>query len=94
VNVVPVHGLVLIKAPPGKTLHTGARVAALKMGKGFVPLTQARQIPTGSQIDARRGTLTLVSATGVKKKVQKGTFSGALFTVTQTATGRTRASRR
>jgi hypothetical protein len=87
VNVMPVSGVVLIKTPPGKTSHAALSAAALKIGKGFVPLTQPRQIPAASQIDARRGTLTLVSATGVKKKVQKGTFSGALFTVTQTAKG-------
>ncbi len=87
VNVAPVSGVVLIKTPPGQALPAGTRAPNLKIGNGFVPLTQARQIPARSQIDARRGTLTLVSATGVKKKLQKGTFSGALFTVTQTAKG-------
>jgi hypothetical protein len=87
VNVTPTGGHVLIKPPGGKALHFGARAAQIKTGKGFVPLTQARQIPAGSQIDARRGKLTLVSATGVRHKLQKATFSGAIFRVSQTGSG-------
>ena len=57
VNVKPVSGLVFIRPPAGKSLgHVvrGLARAALAKGQGFVPLTEARQIPTGSQIDADR----------------------------------------
>ena len=50
----------------------------------FVPLTSATKIPSGSTIDALKGTLSLTSATGVGKKTQTGTFGGAVFKVTQT----------
>jgi hypothetical protein len=87
VNVAPSGGHVLIKPPRGKSLHLVGRATKIKTGAGFVPLTQTRQIPAGSQIDARRGTLTLVSATGVHHKLQKATFSGAIFSVSQTGSG-------
>jgi hypothetical protein len=87
VDVMPVSGLVLIKPPPGKKLGPAgdAHAGALSKGQGFVPLTEARQIPTGSQIDARRGTLAITSATDVKRKTQTGTFSAGLFKLTQGA---------
>ena len=33
------------------------RPTRLTKGQGFIPLTEARQVPTGSQIDARQGTI-------------------------------------
>jgi hypothetical protein len=90
VNVAPVSGLVLIKPPPGKKLGpaTDASAAALSKGQGFVPLTEARQIPTGSQIDARRGSLAVTTAAFKRHgKLQRGTFGGGLFKLTQTAFG-------
>jgi hypothetical protein len=53
----------------------------------FVPLTSATKIPSGATIDALKGTLSLTSATGVGKKLQTGTFGGAVFKVTQTKGG-------
>ena len=47
VNVSPVSGHVFILLPPGKSLGVGDR-SALAKGQGFVPLTEARQIPTGA----------------------------------------------
>ena len=87
-NVIPASGLVLIKPPPGKTLH-GIRTAlsGLTKGKGFVPLTQARQIPDGSQIDARAGTLKVVVATGQRRRTQLATLGGGLFSLSQARTG-------
>jgi hypothetical protein len=57
VNVAPVSGEVFVKLPAG-----AARAAQVK-GRGFIPLRQARQIPVGSLLDTRRGTVRLVSAT-------------------------------
>jgi hypothetical protein len=87
-NVTPVSGLVLIKPPPGKTLHAiGAAAPGLVKGKGFVPLTQARQIPDGSQIDARAGTLKVVVANGQRRHTQLATLAGSVFSLSQTRTG-------
>ncbi len=52
-------------------------------GHRIQPLTEARQIPSGSTIDARAGTLQLITATGTKGKTQAGIFNGGLFTTTQ-----------
>lgn len=91
-NVALVSGAVLIKLPPGESLQPSSRSgrprAALVGPPGFVPLTEVRQIPLGSQIDARLGTLRLTTASGVRKKLQTATLSGAIFTVAQTRSGR------
>jgi hypothetical protein len=77
-----VHGLVLIKFPPGKGPH-----AAFKKGQGFIPLTEPRQLPVGTEVDSRRGTLNVTTATVKigkhKAKPQTGTVSGAIFKVSQ-----------
>jgi hypothetical protein len=87
-NVTPVSGLVLIKPPPGKTLHAiGAALSGLVKGKGFVPLTEARQIPVGSQIDARAGTLKVVVANGQRRHTQQATLAGSVFSLSQARTG-------
>jgi hypothetical protein len=49
----------------------------------LIPLTQARQLPSGTVINALQGTLDLVSATGRKHKSYRGTFGGAVFKTTQ-----------
>jgi len=90
VNVVPLSGIVYIRPPNGKVFRAVAAAASsnpLLKGQGFVPLTEARQLPTGSTIDARAGTLRLVAATGARgraAKTQSGIFGGGLFRPTQT----------
>lgn len=59
-----------------------ASSAALK-GQGFIPLTEARQIPVGSTLDTTTGTVRLTSATPRKNVLQSGDFSGGIFTVSQ-----------
>jgi hypothetical protein len=89
VDVAPVAGVVYVKPPPGKTL--AAWDAPLGKGAGFVQLTQARQIPAGSQVDARSGTLKLTAASATKNgTLQTGTFSGAIFGVAQDSRGITK----
>lgn len=83
-NVSVVKGLVLIKL------------------KGvFVPLTQLRQIPTNTEINALQGSIKIITAVpggsrsasdaAAKKKgktkTQNGTFSGAIFKITQARDG-------
>jgi hypothetical protein len=74
-----VKGIVYVKLPSS---------APVAKGQGFIPLTQARRLPTGTEVDARRGTLEIGAATGVRAgKLETGVFSGALFTVTQSRSG-------
>jgi len=79
--------------PPkiGKTLDvasfTGKVFVRLPHGKGFVALTQAQQLPVGSQIDARKGTIQLVAASVNAGKTQTGSFGGAVFALAQSAKG-------
>jgi hypothetical protein len=79
VNVAPVSGTVLIKLPSHKGHNASA---ALSKGVGFVPLTEARQIPVGSIIDASRGKVGLLTATATRNKTQTGDFTG-LFQLLQ-----------
>ncbi len=88
-NVKPISGLVLIKLPGGKAADLIAG-AALTKGQGFIPLTEARQLPAGTQVDSRAGTLQLVAASTRRDKTQTGTFGGAIFGITQARTGLTK----
>ena len=87
VNASPVSGVVFIKPPPGKSLGGAGDSAVLSKGQGFVPLTEARQIPTGSEIDALHGSLKIVTATGKVGKTQNATLAGGVFKLAQTRTG-------
>jgi alpha-tubulin suppressor-like RCC1 family protein len=73
VNLTPVSGKVFVRLPGSSS---------------FISLSQAGQLPTGSQIDSRYGSFKLTSATGKHRKLQSGTFSGAIVSVNQTRTGR------
>jgi TolB protein len=84
VDVHAVSGQVLIKLP-GRAAQARAAAAA-----GFVPLTQARQIPVGSLLDTRRGVVSLTSAAGSGKLTYAGSFHGAVFAVGQQARGQSR----
>jgi len=76
-------------APPtptpviGKTLNAtavkGKVLVRVPKAHGFVALSGAQQLPVGTQIDARRGTIKLLAASATAGKTQTGTFSGAVF---------------
>jgi hypothetical protein len=89
VDVAPVSGTVLVKLPASSVPY-GFSNNELTKGAGFVALTQARQLPTGTMIDARAGTLALTSATGHVGKTYSGTFSGAIFSISQDRSGLTK----
>ncbi|MGN6869636.1 MAG: beta strand repeat-containing protein [Solirubrobacteraceae bacterium] len=78
-------------SPPavGKTVNVTpvSGFVLIKINGKFVPLTGAEQIPSGSQIDARHGSLELITATGQKGKTQHGVFGGAIFKLTQAHNG-------
>jgi hypothetical protein len=88
--------LVLSRSTPspviGKTLNAtsvkGKVLVRLPKGHGFVALSGAQQLPVGTQIDARRGTIRLLAASQTAGKTQTGTFSGAVFKLGQTSKGR------
>ncbi len=80
--------------PPviGKTLNvtsvTGKVLVRLPQGHGFVALTEARQLPVGTQIDARGGAIQLLAASTGAGTTQTGTFGGAVFALAQSSKGR------
>ncbi len=97
-NVAPVSGIVYIKLPPGATLSSFSpsvfsfsalpreAYAALTKGQGFIPLTEARQIPFGSTLEASAGVAKITTATTAspKGKVQFGNFGAGIFKLLQT----------
>jgi hypothetical protein len=89
VNVSVVSGKVWIKLPPGfgGASDNVSASAALSKGQGFVPLTEARQIPTGSEIDTQHGTLKLVTAGLSVGKSQTATLTGGVYQTTQITKG-------
>jgi hypothetical protein len=85
-NLTPVSGMVYVKLP-GHT-HGIRTNAATAKGQGFIPLTDARQLPVGTEVDAREGKLKLTDATTKKTKhkgalTQSGLFYGGLFSIGQ-----------
>ena len=86
VDVAPVSGIVFFELPGG---GASDRLAGhLTKGIGFTPLTEARQLPLGTKIDARQGTLKLTAASGARRgKLQFGTFGGGLFRTAQDRAG-------
>jgi hypothetical protein len=82
VNVVPVAGDVFVKLAGGSAAH-----ASQAKGTGFIPLRLARQIPIGSTLDTRKGTVRLVSASNSTGGKQQGDFKGAFFATAQSRRG-------
>jgi sugar lactone lactonase YvrE len=76
VNVDVVKGTVLVAV-------RGSGARASQKGLTFVPLSEGRQIPTGSFLDTKRGTVELTSATGAGGKTQSGQFTSGIFQVLQ-----------
>ena len=60
------------------------------VGAKLVPLTEAKQLPSGAVVDARNGSLQMTAATGTEKKRETGTFGGAVFKLTQARAGASR----
>jgi hypothetical protein len=88
-NLEPAAGLVLVR--PGFLGPSGMSSAARWVsGPGFRPLTEARQLPVDSQIDARAGVLRLVVAGPNRRPTQQVTLAGGLFALAQSTQGPTR----
>lgn len=82
VNVKRVSGKVLVSVPGSSGARTSATVPGLK-GRRFVSLASVRQIPVGSFLDTRRGTVRLTSARDSRGTVQSGRFARGVFQVRQ-----------
>jgi hypothetical protein len=92
-NVSLVSGIVYIELPPGAKLSSLSALsslappdqafAALTKGQGFIPLTEARQIPVGSILDTSSGVARVTTATAAKGKVQSGDFGAGIFKLLQ-----------
>jgi hypothetical protein len=80
-NVRPVSGQVFVKLPPGATAARAS--AAISKGAGFIPLTQARQIPVGSILDTTGGTAALTAASPTRGRFYTGDFTGGIFQMLQ-----------
>jgi hypothetical protein len=65
--------------------------AAFQKGAAFVPLTEPRQLPAGTKVDARLGTIKLSAASSTKHgKLQTGTFNGGIWGLSQDRSGLTK----
>lgn len=88
-NLAPASGLVLVR--PGLLGPSGmSKAASLVSGPQFRPLTEARQLPIDSQIDARAGALRLVVAGVQGRQTQQITLAGGLFSLAQSSQAPTR----
>jgi hypothetical protein len=82
-----VSGKIFVKMPAGAAADVGAGEAITK-GQGFVQLTAPRQLPAGSQVDARAGTLAVTAAPATTNgKLQTGTFGGGVWGLSQDSRG-------
>ncbi|MGI8801347.1 MAG: IPT/TIG domain-containing protein [Solirubrobacteraceae bacterium] len=81
VNATPISGTVFILLP-GKGHVASAHASAAK-GVGFIPLTEARQLPVGATFDTTGGVARLTSATATRGRTQSGDFGSGVFKVLQ-----------
>ena len=87
VNVALVSGKVFVSVPAGSAFASLA-VPGIK-GRKFVALTAERQIPVGSLLDTRKGTVRLASASTKAGETFTGTFSAGVFAALQSRSGLT-----
>jgi hypothetical protein len=83
-NVEPVSGTVLVKLPQGASARRWKLGPA--QANGFIPLTEAKQLPLGSTLDTVNGRVVLqtAAAKGNSPKTQDGEFYSGVFTFGQT----------
>ena len=80
VNIEPVKGKVFVKLPKKK-----GRVSAAQSA-GFIPLEEAKNVPVGTIVDTRQGTVELTSAASLKATgpTQASQFFKGNFQIKQT----------
>jgi hypothetical protein len=85
-------------APPPPVLGQSVNVKPVSgqvfvlVGTKLVPLTQGQQLPSGSILDTRAGSLQLTTASTKRHKRETGVFGGAIFKLTQAHNGLTNLS--
>lgn len=89
VNLEPASGLVLIR-PPRANASPASAATTLAEGPSFHPLTEPRQLPIGSDVDARAGTFSLVMAGPPGPLTQRVTLTGGVFSLAQSTQGSSR----
>ncbi len=88
-DVKPVNGTVYVKLPPvaalGRAARAGAPLASesLSKGQGFIPLTQARQIPVGSILDTTAGTVAVTAASPTPGRLYTADITAGVFQLLQ-----------
>jgi hypothetical protein len=82
-NIAVKSGTVLVAVPPGTPAVSRRAARSSQKGLTFVPLLEARQVPIGSFLDTRRGTVTVQTATGSGNRTQQGDFLSGVFQVLQ-----------
>jgi hypothetical protein len=87
VDVTPVSGTVLVALPTTASASLAdppeAALASANKGLKFLPLTEARQIPVGSTLEATAGVAMITTATSNKGKTQEGEFGAGIFKLLQ-----------
>ncbi len=87
VDMAVTAGRVFIKLPPGATLSDTSTTRATDSQAvgtgGFIPLTEARQIPVGSIVDTTRGTVSITAATSERSRHYAGRFTAGVFKLLQ-----------
>ena len=85
VNVATVSGTVLlgVKGTAARSGSAGGLGQSSQKGISFIPLSEASQVPVGSFLDTRKGTVRLQSARDLRGTRQAGTFFKSLFQVRQ-----------
>jgi hypothetical protein len=63
-------------------------VKVLDLDGGYIPLEDARSLPTGTVVDTRGGTVELSSALDARGATQTGRFWGGVFEIRQTKEGK------
>jgi hypothetical protein len=90
VNVEPVSGRVFVELPAGAAnaqtnlaFSPQAASESLSKGLGFIPLTEARQVPVGSILETTAGVARITTATATVGKTQFGDFGAGIFKLLQ-----------
>jgi len=87
VNIELVSGKVFISLPTNGQMSLAAPLetafASLRKGLNFIPLTEARQIPVGSTLEATAGVARITTATAKVGKTQTGEFGAGIFKLLQ-----------
>jgi hypothetical protein len=83
VDAVVVSGTVSVLLPGQGHISSVQAHASAAKGVGFIPLTEARQLPVGTIFDTTGGVARLTTATTAKGNVQSGDFSAGVFKLLQ-----------